>query len=85
MSEVLPTVVDLIEQVTDVPADEIGGESRFDALDNWTSFAALQLLMAIEDRFGVRLDLRSYLAWARVDQLAAGIGAALDDAAAQAA
>lgn len=78
MSEVLEVAIDLIEQVTDVPADEIDGASRFEALDNWTSFAALQLLVAIEERFGVRLDLRSYLAWSRVDELAAGIATALD-------
>lgn len=73
MSDVLNIVVELIEQVTDVPAEEIDGDTRFDALDNWTSFAALSLLTGIEDRLGIRLDLRGYLACACVEQLVSSI------------
>jgi acyl carrier protein len=73
MPDVFTIVVDLVEQVTDVPAEEIDGDVRFDTLDSWTSFAALQLLTAIEDRFEIRLDLRGYLACAHVEQLVSSV------------
>jgi len=69
MAEVLTTVVDLLELVTDVPAEEIGGATRFDSLAGWTSLAALRLLTSVEDRFGLRLDLRAYFAAAEVADL----------------
>jgi acyl carrier protein len=69
MDDVLATVVGLIEQVTDAPAGEIGPESRFDALENWTSFAALRLLTLVEEAFGVGLDFRAYFAAAQVEDL----------------
>jgi acyl carrier protein len=62
MSEVLPEVVDLVAEVAGVPPAEISAASRFDGLDAWGSFAALRLLAGVEDRFGVRLNLRDYLA-----------------------
>lgn len=63
MRDVAEQVLDMIEEVTDVPARQISNSSRFDDLSdcNWTSFQALRLLAAIEDHFGVRLDLREYL------------------------
>ena len=70
MDDVHQIVAGLIEQVTDAPADEITGDTRFDALDSWTSFAALRLLTLVEEAFGIGLDLRAYLALARVEDLA---------------
>jgi len=69
MSDVFAAVAELVEEVTDVPVDEIEAASRFESLDNWTSLAALQLLTAVEERFGVRLDLRAYFATTRVGDL----------------
>jgi len=79
MSEVLSAVADLVEQITDVPVEEIGAASRFETLDNWTSLAALRLLTGVEDRFGVRLDLRAYFAANRVGELASLISAELPE------
>lgn len=75
MPDAFAAVRDLVEQVTDVPAEEIDADSRFETLDNWTSFAALRLLTEIEDRFGIRLDLRAYLASGRVGELVAMVSA----------
>jgi acyl carrier protein len=71
MDDVMAIVTGLIEQVTDVPADEIAGDCRFDTLENWTSFAALRLLTLVEEAFGVGLDFREYIAAAEVGDLAA--------------
>lgn len=69
MSDVLHTVTDLLEQVTDLPTDQIGPQSRFADLTSWTSLAALRLLTTVEDHFGLSLDLRSYLNAQRVEDL----------------
>jgi acyl carrier protein len=63
-------LVEVISAVTDAPAGTLSGSSRFDELDNWSSLAALRLLTAVEDAFGVRLNLRAYLATETVDGLA---------------
>jgi acyl carrier protein len=67
VSDITSTLVDLVERVTELPG--IAPSSRFETLGNWTSLSALRLLTDIEDRFGVRLDLRAYFAVADVDQL----------------
>jgi acyl carrier protein len=69
MADVFAAVADLIGHMTDVPVEEISVESRFEDLDNWTSFAALRLLTGVEERLGVRLDLRGYLAVQHVGEL----------------
>ncbi|MEO6089064.1 MAG: acyl carrier protein [Umezawaea sp.] len=78
MSEVFARVAGLIGQVTDVPVEQIGTDSRFDALANWTSYTALRLLTTIEDGLGVRLDLQEYFAIhdvrGLVDAVSVGLG-----------
>jgi len=76
MDDVHVIVTGLIEQVTDVPAEEITADTRFDGLDNWTSFAALRLLTLVEEAFGIGLDFRTYFAAARVGDLASLVMAA---------
>ncbi|MFE6753374.1 acyl carrier protein [Streptomyces sp. NPDC057684] len=68
-------LVGVVSAVTDAPAGTLTGASRFDELDNWSSLAALRLLTAVEDAFGVRLNLRAYLATETVDGLARMIAA----------
>ncbi|MEU8485562.1 MULTISPECIES: acyl carrier protein [unclassified Streptomyces] len=70
-------LVRVISDVTDAPAGTLTGASRFDELDNWSSLAALRLLTAVEDAFGVRLNLRAYLATETVDGLARMIEAGI--------
>jgi acyl carrier protein len=62
MPEIFAGVAGLVGQVTDVPAEQITADARFDVLANWTSSAALRLLMSIEEQFGIRLDLQRYFA-----------------------
>jgi acyl carrier protein len=85
MDDVHAIVTGLIEQVTDVPAEEMTADTRFDALDNWTSFAALRLLTLVEERFGIGLDFRAYFAAARVGDLASLVVAAWPQAEAESA
>lgn len=69
MSDLFTTVAGLIEQVADIPAEEISPDVRFASLSHWTSLEALRLLSALEDDLGVRLDLRTYLAVTAVGEL----------------
>ncbi|MEV5612327.1 acyl carrier protein [Streptomyces sp. NPDC052225] len=66
----------VISTVTDVPAGQLTGDTRFDSLGHWNSFAALRLLTAVEEHYGIKLDLRTYLGTETVDGLAALIAAA---------
>jgi|KBSSwiStaDraftv2_1062776.scaffolds.fasta_scaffold320752_2 acyl carrier protein len=79
MSDVTTETIILIERVTEIPAADIAVTSRFESMANWTSLAALELLANIEDRFGVKLDLRAYFAVAEVGELASLVSAALGD------
>ncbi|MGX7829155.1 acyl carrier protein [Actinokineospora sp. 24-640] len=76
VTTVLTEVADLLSQVTDHPAADIAADSRFDALPDWSSYAALRLLTGIEQHFGVRLNLQRYFAIKDVGALAAAITAA---------
>jgi acyl carrier protein len=76
MSDLMPQIAELIEQVTDAPAATIGAQSRFEELTNWTSYTALRLLTGIEERTGVRLDLREYFAIQDVGGLLQAVAAA---------
>lgn len=63
-------LVRLIATVTDVPEDAIAVDSRFDELGDWSSHVALRLFTALEDTFGVRLNLKTYLETETVGALA---------------
>ena len=76
MSEVLTEVTCLVAEVAEVPAEQVRASSRFDELGAWGSFAALRLLAGVETRFGVRLDLRDYLAIEHVGGLADAVSSA---------
>ncbi|MEU5695020.1 acyl carrier protein [Actinosynnema sp. NPDC020468] len=76
MSDVHDGVVELIGRVTDLPADRLGADVRFADLGDWTSYTALRLLTALEDRFGVRLDLERYFAVHDVGGLVAEVSRA---------
>jgi acyl carrier protein len=79
MSDVAATIADLIERTTGIPTVEIEPASRFAAMGNWTSLAALQLLTRIEEHFVVKLDLRAYFAVNDVAGLVSLVGAALEE------
>ncbi|WP_394618992.1 acyl carrier protein [Lentzea sp. JNUCC 0626] len=76
MSEIFVDLADLVGQVTDLPAEEIAADARFDSLANWTSYDALRLLTGIEQKFAVRLDLQEYFAIKDVGGLVAAVASA---------
>ncbi len=77
MFEVYTEVARVIGQVTDLPAERISSESRFESFNEWTSYAALRLLSGIEQRFGVRLNLQEYFSIKDVGGLVDAVSGAL--------
>jgi acyl carrier protein len=73
MSDVLSTLRTLVGRVTQRPADRLESESRLAGLVGWGSLAAMHLLAAVEQTYRVQLDLRSYMRFETVGELAAEI------------
>ncbi|MEV7096290.1 acyl carrier protein [Amycolatopsis sp. NPDC051045] len=65
-----PELTRLIAAVTDVPLADLTPDRSFTDLAGWSSHTALRLFTAVEDTFGVRLDLKTYLTTATVGGLA---------------
>ncbi|MFD1535412.1 acyl carrier protein [Nonomuraea guangzhouensis] len=59
----------IVADVTDLPAEAITPGSCFQDLGEWSSLAALRLLTAVEEHFGIRLELRRYLDTETVGEL----------------
>jgi acyl carrier protein len=62
-------LLELIENITEQPADSLDRETRFDSLGNWSSTAAIRLLTKVEDTLGVDLELPKYLSVKTVGEL----------------
>ncbi|MEU7114576.1 acyl carrier protein [Streptomyces sp. NPDC046182] len=77
MSDVMSTLQPLVARVAQIPADGIAPDSRFDGLGSWGSLAAMRLLAAVEQTYGVQLDLRSYMRLDTVGELAEEIAGRL--------
>jgi acyl carrier protein len=45
-----------MSQVLGIPADGIEDDATADSLDAWTSMAHLNLVLALEDEFGIRFS-----------------------------
>jgi acyl carrier protein len=69
MPDPFPELARLVAEVSDLPAVEVSPGLRFDAVAGWGSLAALRLLTATEEHFGIRLELRRYLDIETVDGL----------------
>ena len=53
-----PGVVEIISQVFGVRPDSVGPQSSPGSITTWDSLGHLQLVHALETRFGVKLNLR---------------------------
>jgi acyl carrier protein len=69
MPEGFQKVRELVALTADASQDEITLLTRFDALPEWSSLAAIRLLTMIEESFGLRFDLREYLSATTVGEL----------------
>ncbi|MFJ9328740.1 acyl carrier protein [Streptomyces sp. NPDC101230] len=70
MSDVITTLRPLVARVAQRTPDDLTAETRFAGLGSWGSLAAMRLLAAVEQSYGVQLDLRSYMKLETVGELA---------------
>ncbi|MFI5757216.1 acyl carrier protein [Streptomyces sp. NPDC051569] len=77
MSDVMSTLRPLVARVAQHPVDGITPDSRFAGLGSWGSLAAMRLLATVEQTYGVQLDLRSYMKFETVGELAEEISGRL--------
>ena len=70
MPDVMSELRPLVARVTRRPVADITPDSRFSGLGSWGSLAAMRLLAAIEQPYGVQLDLRTYMKVETVGELA---------------
>lgn len=62
------TVLNILSEVLDEPADDLRGHPVLAAYE-WDSLRLLEALVQMESALGVTLDLRSYQAARKVDDL----------------
>jgi acyl carrier protein len=75
MTETATRLHTLIADQCDVPAAGLTLGTFFTDLPGWSSLTALRLLGDVEETFGIRLDLRRYLAITTVGELIATVTA----------
>lgn len=61
----------MIARITDSEPASIGAASRFDAIDGWSSLAALALMVDLEQDLPIKLDLRRFMSVPTVGELTA--------------
>jgi acyl carrier protein len=68
----------MIARITDCEPSSIGAESRFDAIDGWSSMAALSLMVDLEQDLPIKLDLRRFMSVQTVGELTALVAGLVD-------
>jgi acyl carrier protein len=61
----------MIARITDAEPASIGASSRFAAIDDWSSLAALALMVDLEEHLPIKLDLRRFMSTQTVGELTA--------------
>lgn len=67
MSDVRERVVRVISEVTSSPADEVGRSGAFTDLGNWDSLMHMRAILALEQEFGIQIDLQDFAGIRSVD------------------
>jgi acyl carrier protein len=71
MPDLVTQLSAMIVRVTDCDPAGLHADTRFDAVEGWSSLQALSLMVAIEQDLPVKLDLRPFMAVQTVGELAA--------------
>jgi acyl carrier protein len=71
MPDLVTQLSAMIARVTDRDPTSVHADTRFDAIDGWSSLQALSLMVAIEQDLPVKLDLRPFMSVQTVGELAA--------------
>lgn len=71
MPDLVTEIGAMIARITDLEPASIGAASRFDAIDGWSSLAALSLMVDLEQDMPIKLDLRRFMSVQTIGELAA--------------
>ena len=55
MESVQPKIYQLMSNVFEVPEEEISEDSSIDSIESWDSIKHLNLILAIEEEFGITI------------------------------
>ena len=67
----LEQVRNIASDIFGIPADKISAESSPETIENWDSMQHLNLVLAIEEKFGVQLDPEDIEAMTNIGAVAA--------------
>lgn len=55
MESVQPKIFQLMSNVFEIPVEEISEDSSIDSIESWDSIRHLNLILAIEEEFGITI------------------------------
>jgi len=55
MESVQPKIYQLMSNVFEIPVEEISEDSSLDSIESWDSIRHLNLILAIEEEFGITI------------------------------
>jgi len=66
----LKQIKQVMAEVFHLPAEQIPDDSRIDHLENWDSLGHIQLMLALEERFGTPITADDILHLTSLEQIA---------------
>ncbi len=69
--ELTTQVIALVTEALQASSDAIGAESAFGDLPEWDSMGHMEIMLALEERFGVEIDADTIAALTSVPQIVA--------------
>jgi acyl carrier protein len=70
-------VLRALSQIMDVPADQLGDASSPDTIDAWDSLRHMNLVLALEEEFGIKFSDEQIMTMSSVERILAGVNARL--------
>jgi acyl carrier protein len=68
-----PRVVRAVSQIMGVPEQQVTDTSSADSLDSWDSLRHMNLMLALEEEFGVKFSDEQIMTMSSVKRIVAGI------------
>jgi acyl carrier protein len=66
-------VLRAVSQIMDVPPDQLGDSSSPDTVDSWDSLRHMNLMLALEEEFGIKFSDEQLMSMSTVGRILAGV------------
>jgi acyl carrier protein len=80
MPDLMNQLTAMIAPITDLEPASLTAQSRFDAIEGWSSLKALSLMVNVEQDLPIKLDLRRFMSVRTVGELVALVAEGLGQA-----